>query len=308
VISYLKTENGLVICPDWQEKCWINVEEPTLNDKKYLLEEINIPESYFNDIEDVDERPRIEYEDGWFLVLMRSPMKHDNNKIPYSTVPIGIIFNEEHLITICFYKTDMLLDFVAYTQRKKINITSNFEFVFRLILTSSVWFLKYLKQINQNIKLAEYQLEKSIKNEDLQTLLQIEKSLVYFTTSLKGNDILIYRLKNLKVFKQDYDEELIEDAEIELKQALETTNIFSDILSGMMDAYASVISNNLNQIMKILTAFSIILMIPTLVASFYGMNVPNGWENFNFAFILILLFSVTASGLVAYFFRKKDWF
>lgn len=138
--------------------------------------------------------------------------------------------------------------------------------------------------------------------------MQIEKSLVYFTTSLKGNDILIYRLKNLKVFKEDYDEELIEDAEIELKQALETTNIFSDILSGMMDAYASVISNNLNQIMKILTAFSIILMIPTLVASFYGMNVPNGWENFNFAFVAILLFSITASGMVAYFFRKKDWF
>ena len=308
MINYLKTENGLVTCPNWEDKCWINVEEPTLNDKKFLLEEINIPESYFNDIEDVDERPRIEYEDGWFLVLMRSPIKHDNNKIPYSTVPIGIIFNENHLVTVCFYKIDMLQDFIAFTQRKKINITSNFEFVFRLLLSSSVWFLKYLKQINQNIKLAEYQLEKSIKNEDLQTLLQIEKSLVYFTTSLKGNDILIYRLKNLKVFKQDYDEELIEDAEIELKQALETTNIFSDILSGMMDAYASVISNNLNQIMKILTAFSIILMIPTLVASFYGMNVPNGWENFNFAFVAILLFSITASGMVAYFFRKKDWF
>lgn len=308
MISYLKTENGLVLCPNWEKKCWTNVEEPTLNDKKYLLEEINIPESYFNDIEDVDERPRIEYEDGWFLVLTRSPIKHDSNKIPYSTVPIGIIFNEDHLVTICFYKTDMLQDFIAFTQRKKINITSNFEFVFRLLLSTSVWFLKYLKQINQNIKLAEYQLEKSIKNEDLQTLLQIEKSLVYFTTSLKGNDILIYRLKNLKVFKQDYDEELIEDAEIELKQALETTNIFSDILSGMMDAYASVISNNLNQIMKILTAFSIILMIPTLVASFYGMNVPNGWENFNFAFVLILIFSITASGMVAFFFRKRDWF
>lgn len=308
MVSFLKTENGLVSCPNWEEKCWINVEEPTLNDKKFLLEEINIPESYFNDIEDVDERPRIEYEDGWFLVLMRSPIKHDRNKIPYSTIPIGIIFNEEYLITICFHKTDMLLDFIAFTQRKKINITSNFEFVFRLLLSSSVWFLKYLKQINQNIKLAEFQLEKSIKNEDLQTLLQIEKSLVYFTTSLKGNDILIYRLKNLKVFKEDYDEELIEDAEIELKQALETTNIFSDILSGMMDAYASVISNNLNQIMKILTAFSIILMIPTLIASFYGMNVPNGWENFNFAFVAILLFSITASGMVAYFFRQKDWF
>ncbi|HRP01990.1 MAG TPA: magnesium transporter CorA family protein [Candidatus Kapabacteria bacterium] len=309
MVSYLKTENGLVTCTKWEAKCWINVEEPTLDDKKYLLEEISIPDSYFNDIEDVDERPRIEYEDGWFLVLMRVPIKHDEkNNIPYSTVPIGIIFNEDHLVTICFYKTDMLQDFIAFTQRKKINISSNFEFVFRLLLSSSVWFLKFLKQINQNIKLAEYQLEKSIKNEDLQTLLQIEKSLVYFTTSLKGNDILIYRLKNLKVFKEDYDEELIEDAEIELKQALETTNIFSDILSGMMDAYASVISNNLNQIMKILTSFSLILMIPTLIASFYGMNVPSGWEEFQYGFIVILLLSVSASSLVAFYFRKKNWF
>lgn len=308
MITYLKTEQGLVSCSNWEPNCWINVEEPDLNDKKYLLEELCIPESYFYDIEDVDERPRIEYEDGWFLVLMRAPIKTINNRIPYSTVPLGIIFNEERLITICFYKIDMIQDFITFTQRKKIEIKSNFEFVFRLLLSSSVWFLKYLKQINQNIKLAEYQLEKSIKNEDLQTLLQLEKSLVYFTTSLKGNDILIYRLKNLKVFKEDYDEELIEDVEIELKQALESTNVFSDILSGMMDAYASVISNNLNQIMKILTSFSIILMIPTLISSFFGMNVPNGWEEFNFAFAIIFMFSVTISGFVALFFRRRDWF
>lgn len=308
LISYLKTENGLVFCPQWEEKCWINVEEPTLEDKKYLLEELQIPESYFYDIEDVDERPRIEYEDEWFLVLMRCPIKTFNTKLPYSTVPIGIIFNEEHLITICFYKTDMIADFINFTQKKKINIQSNFEFVQRFLLSSSVWFLKYLKQINQNINLAEVQLEKSIKNEDLQTLLQIEKSLVYFTTSLKGNDILIYRLKNMKIFKDDYDEELIEDCEIELKQALESTRIHTDILTGTMDAYASVISNNMNQVMKILTSLTIILMIPTLISSFFGMNVKNGIELSNFSFYAILFFSVLVSGLVLVFFRKKDWF
>ncbi len=308
MITYWKTTDGLVTIPNSEPNCWINIEEPTLNEKKIILDELSIPESYFYDIEDVDERPRIEYEDGWFLVLMRAPIKTNDNKIPYSTVPIGIIFNEEYLLTISFFKTEMLQDFISFTLRKKINISSNFEFVFRLLLSSSVWFLKYLKQINQNIKLAEFQLEKSIKNEDLQTLLQIEKSLVYFTTSLKGNDILIYRLKNLKNFKEDYDEELIEDAEIELKQALESTNIFSDILSGMMDAYASVISNNLNQVMKILTSFSIILMIPTLIASFFGMNIINGLENSNYAFFAIFLGSVSISGFVVMFFRKKDWF
>jgi len=306
--SYIKCSGGFHQILNWEPNCWVNVECPTEAEKSYLVNELNIPEPYLNDIEDVDERPRIELEDGWFLILMRLPYKSEDESLPFSTVPLGIIFKDDVFVTICFYKTEMLPDFIQYGNRKNISITNNFDFVLKLLLSSSVWFLKYLKQINQRIKLAENQLEKSIKNEELQALLQIEKCLVYFTTSLKGNDILVHRIKNIKDYRDTFDPELVEDVEIELRQALETTNIYSDILSGMMDAYASVISNNLNIIMKQLTSISIILMIPTLIASLYGMNVPNMFQQYRYGFWVVLLISSIFSVSGVLLFKFKKWF
>jgi magnesium transporter len=306
--SYIKCSGGFHQCLTWQPNCWVNVECPTEAERSYLINELNIPEPYVNDIEDVDERPRIELEDGWFLILMRLPYKNEDESLPFSTVPLGIIFKDDCFVTICFHKTEMLTDFIQYGNRKNITITNHFDFVLKLLLSSSVWFLKYLKQINQRIKLAENQLEKSIKNEELQALLQIEKCLVYFTTSLKGNDILVHRVKNIKDYRDTFDTELVEDVEIELRQALETTNIYSDILSGMMDAYASVISNNLNIIMKQLTSISIILMIPTLIASLYGMNVPNMFQDNRMGFWIVILISSVFSISGVLLFKFKKWF
>jgi magnesium transporter len=306
--TFLKNGTGIVPCENWQPNCWVNIENPSEADKNYLLHELQIPEAFYNDIEDIDERPRIEIENGWFLILIRVPFKSNDNSLPFSTAPLGIIFKEEIFVTINFNTIELLTDFVQYSQRKSIKIKDNFDLVLRLLLSSSVWFLKYLKQINQKIKLAEKQLERSIRNEDLQTLLQIEKCMVFFTTSLKGNDIVLHRIKNLKDYKDTYDPELFEDVEIESRQAQETTNIYSDILSGMMDAYASVISNNLNVIMKVLTSISIILMIPTVVASFYGMNVPNSLQNSKYGFLIVLLISLMLSTLGVIFFRSKKWF
>lgn len=308
MITFLKNQKGLAASEKWEPHCWINVEEPTADEKRYLIQDLQIPEAFFNDIEDVDERPRIELDEGWYLVLMRIPFRTNDKKVPFSTVPFGLIFKNEIYVSICFYKTEMLTDFISFTNRKGITKQNNFDLTLRLFLSSSVWYLKYLKQINQNIKLAENKLEKSVKNEDLQTLLQIEKCLVFFTTSLKGNDILVNRIKNIKEHKESYDPELTEDVDIELKQALETTNIYSDILSGMMDAYASVISNNISVIMKQLTSISIILMIPTLIASLYGMNVPNTFENNPFGFWLILVISFSISSLAVVVFIKRRWF
>lgn len=306
--NLLKNGRGLVYTDDIKEACWINIEEPTPSEKNYLLNEIGIPEEFYNDIEDVDERPRIEFEDGWFLIILRLPIKNDDPKLPFSTVPLGIVFNETHFISICFYKTDIISDFILYTRRKNIIKKDNFDLMLRLHLSSSVWFLKYLKQINQNIKLAEQQLERSIKNEDLQTLLQIEKCFVFFTTSLKSNDILAHRIKNLREYRDSFDEDLVEDVDIELRQALEMTNIYNDILSGMMNTYASVISNNLNVIMKRLTSISIILMIPTLIASLYGMNVPNSLQDNSYGFLIIVVCSVILSMIGAFAFLKRNWF
>lgn len=306
--TFLKNGQGLEETDKWQSNCWINIENPNDVEKNYLINELKIPEAFYNDIEDIDERPRIEIENDWTFILLRIPYKSDNLNNPFETVPLGIIFKDDIFVSICFFKTELITDFVNYTKRKLIKKQNNFEFVLRFLLSSSVWFLKYLKQINQKIKLAETTLEKSIKNEDLQTLFKIEKSLVYFTTSLRGNDILVHRIKNLKDNKGNFNAELIEDVEIELKQALETTNIYSNILTGMMDAYASVISNNLNIIMKQLTSISIILMIPTLIASLYGMNVPNSLQDNYWGFWIILIISILATAIGIFLFMKRKWF
>jgi magnesium transporter len=306
--AFYKNNNGLIESNEWTPNCWINIECPTEDEKKYLLEELQIPEEFYNDIEDIDERPRIEVENGWTLIIIRIPVSTDNVKLPFNTIPVGVVFKGEICVTISFYKTEMLSDFVIYTQRKNKDIKDYFDLVLKLLLSSSVWYLKYLKQVNQKIKLAEENLEQSIKNEELQALLQIEKCLVFFVTSLKGNDILLHRIKNLKAQYESYDPDLLEDVEIELRQAQEMTNIYSNILAGMMDAYASVISNNMNMIMKQMTSISIILIIPTLIASIFGMNVPNGLEESSYGMPIILFISVLFSAFGVFLFKRKRWF
>jgi magnesium transporter len=308
MITYLKNEKGLAVTEKWEPNCWINVQKPTPKEQNYIINDLQIPEAFYNDIEDTDERPRIEVENGWTLCVMRLPYRNEDEKLPFITVPMGVVFKDEVFVSICFYKVEMISDFIKYSKRKNVIKKNDFDFVLRLMLSSSVWFLKYLKQINQNTKEAENQLEKSIRNEDLQALLRLEKCLVYFTTSLKGNDILSHRIKNLREIKDKLDGDLVEDVDIELRQALETTNIYSDILSGMMDAYASVISNNLNVIMKQLTSISIILMIPTLIASFYGMNVHNSLEETRFGFWVVALISFSISAFGVFMFKKRNWF
>lgn len=308
MITFFKNNNGLIPATALEPNTWVNVVTPTLVDRDYLLNELHIPEAFYNDIEDIDERPRIEMEDGWYLFLLRIPIKTNDVKLPFNTAPLGIVFKDDVFVSISFHPTDILTDFVRYTERKGVIVQNHFEFVLRLVLSSSIWYMKYLKQINQLIKLAENNLEKSIRNEDLQTLLQIEKCLVYFMTSLKGNDSLFHRMKGLKAEILKADPDLLEDVAIELRQAHEMAGIYSNILSGMMDAYASVISNNLNVIMKRLTSISLILMIPTLIASLYGMNVPNSLEQNPMGLWIIILISVGLSGIGVLIFRKKHWF
>ncbi len=300
--------NGLRPVPEFQSNCWINISCPTEQEKRYILEDLQVPEAFYNDIEDVDERPRIEIENGWFLIILRIPVTSNDARLPFHTIPIGLVFKDDVRVTISFQHADMMTDFVLYTQRKNISITDNFDLALKLLLSSSVWYLKYLKIVSQKIKLAEENLEKSIKNEELQALLQIEKCLVFFMTSLKGNDILLHRIKNIKSHRDTYDPDLLEDVEIELRQAQETVSIYSDILTGTMDAYASVISNNVNDVMKQMTSISIILMIPTLIASFYGMNVPNSFQNNRNGIWIVLLISVVFSALGVLLFKRRKWF
>jgi magnesium transporter len=202
----------------------------------------------------------------------------------------------------------MIPDFIQHICRKSINIPNKYELILRIIYSSAVWFLKYLKQINNDVTSAEKELERSIRNEDLLRLMKLQKTLVYFNTSIRGNEIMIGKLKSIFQEPEYLDEELMEDVITELRQAYNTVNIYSDILTGTMDAFASIISNNVNTIMKRMTSISIILMVPTLIASFYGMNVDIHLDTIPHAFAIIVLSSVFLSALAFVIFKRIKWF
>ena len=212
------------------------------------------------------------------------------------------------MISVCFQNTDMITDFISYTRRKNIIVRNKYELILRLIYSSAVWFLKYLKQIYNAVASAEKELEKSIRNEDLLQLMKLQKTLVYFNTSIRGNEVMVGKLQSIFQEKDYKNKDLVEDVVIELKQAYNTVNIYSDILTGTMDAFASIISNNVNTIMKRMTSISIILMVPTLIASFYGMNVDVHIDNIPYAFSIIVLISIALSALAFMIFRKIKWF
>jgi len=309
MIKIFKTFGGYIEIPKVEKGCWINVTQPTKEETQRLSDEFQLPTDIINDILDTDERPRVEFDETWSLVIMRIPVENNSNGLPFHTIPLGVFMNENFTLTICLQNNEVLpMEKLSPFREHYEQITDNINFILRLFLRSGNVYLKYLKQINQQTSLIEQDLEKSIKNRELNELLKMEKCLVYFITSIKANEIVLARLRNSKKVTTEINEDLFEDAMIENKQALEMSQIYSDIQSGMMDAFASVISNNLNVVMKQLTLISIILMIPTLIASIFGMNVPNFMEDSKFALPLIIAFSLLLSFLGVVLFRKKHWF
>ena len=306
--TYLYSEAGFIEKSQWMPNSWVNVECPDDNYFDFLTQELKVPESFLEDIADADERPRTETEGNWLLTILRIPMQSSQHGITFITVPIGIITNNEIIVSVCYHKTELISDFSQHTRRKGIVVNNKLDLILRMIYSSAVWFLKYLKQINNDVATAEKELEKSIRNEDLLQLMKLQKTLVYFNTSIRGNEVMIGRLKNIFQDTNYLDLELLEDVVIELKQAYNTVNIYSDILTGTMDAFASIISNNVNAIMKRMTSLSITLMIPTLIASFYGMNVDIHLESFPHAFIFIILLSAILSAVTFVWFRRIKWF
>jgi magnesium transporter len=248
-----------------------------------------------SDISDTDERARYEYDDGWMLIILRIPyVKEIRSRTPYTTVPLGIIHKRDVTITVCFYETNMMIDFVSYQQKRGVGFTDYVDMTFRLFLSSAVWYLKRLKQINSLIDKAKHNLDHDVNNESLIGLSRLQDSLTYFITSIRGNENLLAKLK-FKLQVDELDADLIEDVNIEMSQARETTSIYSNILESTMDTYTSVINNNMNTIMRTLTSVSIIMMFPTLIASLFGMNLINGMEDRPWGFILALAISVFVS-------------
>ncbi|MFN8258916.1 MAG: magnesium transporter CorA family protein [Bacteroidales bacterium] len=310
MLKIYKSFGGFSEISQAEQGCWVNVIEPTHEEIARLQLEFDVPEEAIRDILDVDERPRYEYDDDWSLVLFRIPIQSQNNGVPFYTVPLGIFMTEHHTVTLCSVTNEVLqYEQPSIYKESRVPVHDLLNFVFKLFLRSATTYLRHLKHINQQTSMIEQDLEKSIKNKELNKLLKMEKCLVYFVTSLKANEIVLTRLKNSKSKSlSEINEDLLEDAIIENKQALEMAQIYSDIQTGMMDAFASVISNNLNVLMKRLTSISIIIMLPTLVSSIFGMNVPNYLENSNFGFMLIIFFSLVLSFIAAMLFRKFKWF
>lgn len=303
--TYWNFNGNLNAISEWQPNCWIQVTCPTEQDQQELQERFQIPDYFLSDIADTDERARYEYDDGWMLIILRIPyVKEVRSRTPYTTVPLGIIHKRDVTITVCNFETNMMIDFVSYQQKRGEGFTDYVDMIFRLFLSSAVWYLKRLKQINALIEKSKKNLDKEVNNESLIGLSRLQDSLTYFVTSIRGNENLLAKLK-FKLQVDELDADLIEDVNIEMSQARETTSIYSDILESTMDTYSSIINNNMNTVMRTLTSVSIIMMLPTLVSSLFGMNLNNGMEDSSLGFPLALLISVIVSGATWWILRHK---
>ncbi len=306
---YKSIENGLQILSQPVDGCWINLVDPTTEEIEEVVT-LGIPMDFVTYPLDLDERSRTEREDdGTLFILMRVPYyQGQSNDIPFNTIPLGMVLHENYFVTISKLPAEVLNEFTVgkvknWTTGKRI------RFVLRIMLTTANKYLVYLRQINKTVDILEDQLALSSRNREILEILKYQKSLVYFTTALKSNELVLNRLQSSRLFRMyDEDEDLLEDVITENQQAIEMINISNNILSSMMDAFASIISNNLNGVMKFLASITIVMNIPNIITSFFGMNVSFPGADFPFAFMGILIVIVVFLMIAVGIFIKKDWF
>jgi magnesium transporter len=303
-------ESGLQKIDAIESGCWINLVAPESPELEAAKQAVQAPVEFFTDPLDVDERARVEVDGDATLIIVRIPLQSQEvaASVPYVTLPLGIIFHRNYFITICSRSTEIVSDLIGGKTRKSVSTVKE-RLIFQILLNTALAFLKSLKQINNQTAMIEKELQKSMRNQELVQLLDLEKSLVYFTTSLKSNELVLERLKSSRLLKDDPDiQDLYDDVVVETRQAIAMANIYSNILSGMMDAFASMISNNLNVVMKFLTSVTIILMLPTLVVSIYGMNIPLPFQQAPHAFLIVISISIVLAVVGALIFIKRKLF
>lgn len=287
---------------------WINMVAPTEEEIKKVCKNVNIEEDFIRYALDYEEKARIDYEedDNTILFIIDVPVieVESGNKV-YSTMPIGVIFvRDDYFITVSL--TDNYI--IQELEKKKNMITyKKSRLLLQIFYSNSERFLSLLKRLNKETEVAEGVLKNSMKNKELLKLLSLKKSLVYFTTSLKSNEVVMEKTLRGNLIKlYEEDEDILDDAIIENKQAIEMSKIYSDILTETLDAYASIISNNLNGAMQFLTAITIILAIPTMISSYWGMNVPVPLQDNPFGFVVIVLFSLIIGLIAIIWLRRKQ--
>lgn len=303
MLSYYKTEDGRMMrIPACEPGCWINCVAPDDREINSLIADFGIEADFFRAAMDEEESSHIDHEDQNTLVVIDIPVVEKEGKnISYTTMPLGILITERNVITVSIKDNPVVGEFAQGLVR---GVQTNLKtrFVLHIMLRVATRFLQYLKQIDKISNYVETELRKSMRNAELLQLLDIEKSLVYFSSSLKGNEITLEKIMRGRVIKlYDEDQDLLEDVLIEVKQAIEMSNIYLNILSGTMGASSSVISNNLNTIMKVLVSVVLLISIPMIILGLYGMNVGNiPVANFWFPTVLS---AILAAG--AFFFLKK---
>ncbi len=287
----------------------MNLVNPTDQELSRVQEELGILPEFLRYPLDEEEISRVEREEEQMLIIVRVPdPRPEGDVVRYETIPLGIIVVNEVIVTICL-KENRVLEQLAESRAVNRVFADEVRFLFNIFLRIANTYLRYLRYIDRLISEYEAELHRSLRNKELIKLLNLEKSLVYFNTSLRANDLVMARLQSGRYLPiSEENEDILEDAQIENQQAIEMAKIYGDILSGMMDAYASVISNNLNIVMKFLTAVTIVLMLPNLVASIYGMNIHLPFQDSPHAFAITLGFSFVLSGIVVYIFIKKRMF
>jgi len=308
MLSIHKTVDGKMTRLDAVEDgCWVDLTYPSEDELKTVAATLAVEPSFLRAALDEEETSRIESEDGQTVIIVDIPaVEKDEAGVVYSTLPMGIIVTSKHIITVCLKENSVIRD-LQDGLVKGVRTQQRTRFILTILLQVAKRYLQYLKQIDKIYNYMERQLYKSQRNKELIQLLDLEKSLVYFNTSLKANEVTLEKiLRGRIVTLYDEDQDLLEDVLIEVRQAIEMANIYSSIISGMMDAFASVISNNLNVIMKVLTSITILLTIPNIVFGFYGMNVAGLPMDRFFWFPLLVALVLIA--VVAVILKKKDLF
>ena len=312
MINFFKTsEGGLVKLDSAVTGSWINVVDPTPEEIVFLTEEIEVHPDLINYSLDLDEMPRIERDEdeGYTFILLRIPhYQGENVDVPYATIPLGIIIVDGVIITVCRHETDILKPLLNGKYRG-LKTGKRYRFVLYVFLETASRYLSHLRNINKTTEALEDQLQKSTRNREVLELVKYQKSLTYFATALRSNEVMMERVQRMKLFnKYDEDADLLEDVITENQQAIQMTSIATEILAGMMDAFASIISNNLNGVMKGLAALTIIVSLPGTVAAFFGMNVALPGEAHPLAFLIVFGIAIALTATVIFIFYKRDWF
>lgn len=289
---------------DFQDQ-WIHLSNPTDKEIEFVASSLQIPEEYIKAALDSEERARIEKEDGILMAVTDIPItEEDDDKYTYATLPFGCIFNDKTLVTVCLNETSIIYDLLANRFVRDLNIHKRTRFFLQLQYVIAKKYLQYLKQIDRTSQRVQSELEKSMKNKELIEMLSLEKSLVYFSTSLRANTAVLDKVPRLVKFYEE-DQDLWDDVLIENRQAIEMSNIYREILSGTMDAYASIISNNLNVVMKVLASVTLIISVPSMIAAFWGMNTGVPFEGKEWGFWVVIAINIVICIIMLIILYKK---